>query len=68
MYDELSTEALKSGRYFSGKTFMCPNSTELVIQGQTDSKMFSYIEIAILGCDLPEGGCADITDVENSYV
>ena len=30
--------------------------------------MLSYIEIAILGCDLPEGECADIADVENSYV
>lgn len=37
MYDQLSTDALKTGRYFSGKTFLCPNSTELVIQGQTDS-------------------------------
>ena len=30
--------------------------------------MFSYVEIAVMGCDLPEGECADITDVENTYL
>ena len=68
MYDQLSTEALRKGRFFNQATFLCPNSTDLVIQGQTDSEMFSYVEISILGCDLPEGECADISEVENTYL
>ncbi len=65
---DITTEGLQKNRYYSEATFLCPNTTELVVQGQTDSEMFSYVEIAILGCDLPEGECADISEVENTYL
>ena len=55
-------------RVYSKATFLCPNSTEMIIQGQTYSQMFSYVEISVLGCDLPQGECADAVDTGNTYL
>ena len=34
--------------------FLCPNTTEMYLQGSFESEYFSYIQISILGCGLPE--------------
>ena len=47
-------------RYEHG--FLCPNTTEMRIQGSYESNEFSYIRLQVLGCDLPDGECAEAVD------
>ena len=64
----ISHEALTSNRFYGDAVFLCPNTTELLLKGKGDSEMFSYVEIKIIGCDLPDDQCADNSEIDNTYV
>ena len=38
------------------------------MSGKGDSKVFKYIELSLVGCDLPAGECADSSEVDNTYI
>ena len=64
---QLGHEALSRNRFYKNDTFLCPNTTEMIIQGNEYSDIWSYVEIEIYGCQLPEDECADISEVENTF-
>ena len=49
------------------ETFLCPNTTELLVIGKDDRELFSYVELTIRGCDLPDDQCLDSNEVDNTY-
>ena len=61
----ISHEALTSNRFFTHTTFLCPNTTEMILQGNLEESLFRYIEIEVIGCQLPEEECADLSEVDN---
>ena len=67
-YSKFSKEALSTNRFYRNGTFLCPSTAELILQGKEDSEMFSYIEIKIKGCNLPEEECADMSEVDDTFV
>ena len=64
----ISHEALTAFRYYEEASFLCPNTTEMIIQGDLDSETWKYIEIEVNGCQLPEGQCKDRAEVDNTYL
>ena len=42
-----------SDRYQT-ESFICPNSDSMYVQGGYESDEFSYLQIDIMGCELPE--------------
>ena len=64
----ISHESLSEFRFFDGRPFQCPNTTEMILQGNLESASYAYIEVEISGCDLPEGECADLSEVDNHYM
>ena len=61
----ISHEALSRNRFYDGQPFLCPNTTEMILQGNLESSLYAYIEIDINGCQLPEEECADDSEVMN---
>ena len=40
----------------------------MYLQGNFGTEDFAYLEISILGCDLPDDQCSDISEVDNLMV
>ena len=50
---------------FYESDLLCPNATEMYMEGAYESENFSYVKIAIIGCDLGQEQCAELSSVDN---
>ena len=52
-----------------GTDFLCPiNLDSLDLEGHYGSKMFTYFEIVVLGCNLDEGKCLPDTEIDHKEI
>ena len=40
----------------------------MILQGNEYSDTWSFVEIEIFGCQLPEEECADLSEVDNTFL
>ena len=64
----MSYDNLSDNRWSHLEDFLCPNTTELLLQGKGDSSVFKYIEIKIHGCELEESLCKSLSEVDNTHL